>query len=81
MKRTKIREEMREFTVSDRFNRGPCNKFRPEAEANCRLIFSRLFSVSSTLCKNIKIQRPIQGSEGTPISAIEQKTQVITVQN
>lgn len=39
------------ITVSDRFRRGPCNKVRPELAVNCRLIFSRLASVSSVLYK------------------------------
>lgn len=47
---TKKSKKSRSITVSDRLRSGPCNKLRPEPEASCRLILSKLFSVSPTLC-------------------------------
>lgn len=42
-------EEREIRTVSDRFKSGPCNRFLPEPDVNCLLIFSKLVSVSSAL--------------------------------
>ena len=38
-------------TVSDRLSRGPCSRYLPDPDDSCRFTFSRLLSVSRTLCK------------------------------
>lgn len=37
------------LSVSDRLRRGPCNRFLPEPDANCRLILSKLVWVSPSI--------------------------------
>lgn len=38
-------------TVSDRLSRGPCSRYLPDPDDSCRFTFSRLLSVSLTLCR------------------------------